>query len=80
MRHIRRKCYTRSQRGSLEDALGEVLLRAQSGVLETEVIPLSPWLHSGGAYGLQVPGSPEGCGGNPPWKVCSSSPAGSMVL
>ena len=60
--------------------LGRCCSGLKVGVLGTGVIPLSPWLHSGGAYGLQVPGSPEGCGGNPPWKVCSSSPAGSMVL
>lgn len=57
---------------------GDTLLRAKMGVLG--VIPPSSWLHSGGAYWLQVPGSPEGLGGNPPWKVCSSSPAESMVL
>lgn len=61
-------------------SFGDTLPRDKMGVLGARVIPLSPWLHSGGAYWLQVPGSPEGFGGNPPWKVCSSSPAGSMVL
>lgn len=39
----------------------DILERTKMGRLRIEVIPLSPSLHSGGAYWLQVLGSPEEC-------------------
>lgn len=48
---VRRKSQARCQR--MEEIVGGTKVR--------RVIPLSPSLHSGGAYWLQVLGSPEEC-------------------
>ena len=58
LRHIRRKCCARSQRGRVGYALGEVLLTAQKGGAENwshTTVPLAPFWGSIRAPGAWIP-------------------------